>query len=214
MPLKTRILRIATEAIDEPELALISDILRGEGVMVYPTETFYGLGALAFSEKAVRKVYRLKRREKGKPLSVVISDFAMAENISLPLPPLFRTITREFWPGPLTLVVKAKPLFPLEILGPGGSLAMRIPGTIWLRDLVRRLGIPITATSANISGEGEISRPEEVVKIFQGKVELIIDGGPTLGGLPSTIVDLTSEKPRLVRAGAVSLSRLQKYLVI
>jgi len=212
MPLQTRILRIDTEAVEQDKLVLISDILQSEGVMVYPTETFYGLGALAFSEKAVRKVYRLKKRERGKPLSVVISDFAMAESIACSVVPLFRTLASEFWPGPLTLVIKARPIFPPQMLGPGGSLAMRIPKAVWLRELIRRLGIPITATSANISGEEEISRSEEVLRVFRRKTDLIVDGGPTPGGWPTTIVDLTSDEPRLLRTGAVPVSRLQKYL--
>jgi L-threonylcarbamoyladenylate synthase len=211
-PMKTRFLKIDRESLGLAELRLISGVLRNDGVMVCPTETFYGLGVLAFSENAVKKVYRLKERELGKPLSVVIADIAMAEEIAAVLPPLFWTLSREFWPGPLTLVVKARPLFPKEMLGPGGSLAMRIPDAPWLRDLIRHLNAPITATSANLSGTGEISRPEDIIEIFKGKVDLIIDGGRTAGGLPSTIVDLASDQPRLLRAGAVPLSRLQKYL--
>ncbi len=210
--MKTRVLKIDRESLGQAELKLVSGVLRNDGVMVFPTETFYGLGVLAFSENAVKKVYRLKERERGKPLSVVISDIAMAEEIAAVLPPFFWTLSHEFWPGPLTLVVKARPLFPEEMLGPAGSLGMRIPDAPWLRDLIRHLDAPITATSANLSGTGEISRPEDVIEIFQGKVDLIIDGGQTPGGLPSTIVDLASEQPRLLRAGAVPVSRLQKYL--
>jgi len=82
----------------------------------------------------------------------------------------------EFWPGPLTLVLKAGPVFPADMLGPGGTLAMRVPGVPWLRDLIHSLGEPITATSANISGKGEISDPAEIVRIFRGKADVIVDG--------------------------------------
>jgi L-threonylcarbamoyladenylate synthase len=212
MPVNTRIVKIHSATLDQDQLKLVSDILLKDGVMAYPTETFYGLGALALSEKAIQKIYRLKKRERGKPLSVVISDIAMAEEIAAALPPLFRTLSREFWPGPLTLVVKAKPLFPPSMLGPGGTLAMRVPDALWLQELVRHLDVPLTATSANLSGEEDISEPEEIIKIFSGKSDLIVDGGPTRGGLPSTILDLTSERPRLLRAGAVPITLLQKYL--
>ncbi|MDP2914179.1 MAG: L-threonylcarbamoyladenylate synthase [Candidatus Aminicenantes bacterium] len=212
MRTKTQIIKIDQGAITPDALRSISGILQGGGVLAYPTETFYGLGALASSEKGIAKVYRLKRRDRGKPLSIVISDVKMAEEIALSMPPVFRALAGEFWPGPLTLVLTAKAVYPSALLGPGGSLAMRVPGVPWLRDLVRYLGVPITATSANISGHGEISDPEKIVQEFRGKVDLIVDGGPTPGGLPSTIVDLTLDRPRILRAGAVSAAALRKYL--
>ncbi len=211
MAVKTCMIRIDQGGIAPAGALLISDVLRRDGVLVYPTETFYGLGALSSSKKGIKKVYRLKRRDRGKPLSIVIADTAMAEESAASIPPLFRVLAREFWPGPLTLVLKAKPVFPEDMLGPGGTLAMRVPGLPWLRELLHSLGEPITATSANISGEGEISDPERVVREFRGKADLIVDGGPTPGGLPSTIVDLTSAEPRILRAGAVPAGALRKY---
>jgi L-threonylcarbamoyladenylate synthase len=210
--MKTKILKMEGENIGPEPLVMISDILDGDGVMAYPTETFYGLGVLALSEKAIEKVYRLKERERGKPLSVIIADLAMAEKIAVSLPPLFLTLAGEFWPGPLTLVVQAKLLFPSNMLGRDRSLAMRVPAVSWLRALVRHLGAPITATSANISGQREISTSDDVIAAFQGTVDLIIDGGRTPGGRPSTIVDLTGARPLILRAGAVPASALRKYL--
>jgi L-threonylcarbamoyladenylate synthase len=210
--MKTKILKMGEENIGPEPLAMISEILDNDGVMAYPTETFYGLGVLALSEKAIEKVYRLKERERGKPLSVIIADLAMAEKIAVSLPPLFRPLAREFWPGPLTLVVRAKPLFPSSMLGRDRSLAMRVPAVSWLRALVRHLGVPITATSANISGQREISTSDDVIAAFQGAVDLIIDGGRTPGGRPSTIVDLAGTRPLILRVGAVPASALRKYL--
>jgi len=212
MAVETRVIRIDQGGIAPADVLLISEVLRDDGVLVYPTETFYGLGALASSGKAIQKVYLLKSRDRGKPLSIVISDTAMAEESAASIPPLFRVLAREFWPGPLTLVLKVRPVFPADILGPGGTLAMRVPGVPWLRELIHSLGEPITATSANISGAAEISDPAKVVQEFRGKAGLIVDGGPTPGGLPSTIVDLTSDRPRILRAGAVPAAALRKYL--
>jgi L-threonylcarbamoyladenylate synthase len=213
MTLATLILKIDPEAPDPAVLDRIVAVLRGGGTMVFPTETFYGLGVLATSAAAVGKVYALKKRDAGKPLSVVIADVGMAGDVAGPLSAPFAALAREFWPGPLTLVATARPsLFPSGMLGPGGSLAMRVPGTPWLRECVRRLGAPVTATSANLSGETEISRPEDAVALFEGNVDLIVDGGPTPGGLASTIVDLTSAPPRLVRAGAVPEAALRRFL--
>jgi L-threonylcarbamoyladenylate synthase len=136
----------------------------------------------------------------------------MAERIALDPPHVFWTLAREFWPGPFTLVIRARPLFPGEMLGPNDSLAVRIPDHLWLRQLVKKAGFPITATSANISGAKEISRPEEIIEIFKDKLGLIVDGGETPGGLPSTIIDLTCDKPRLIREGAVPSRLFIPYL--
>jgi L-threonylcarbamoyladenylate synthase len=136
----------------------------------------------------------------------------MAESVAENPPALFHMLAKKFWPGPLTIVVRARPLFPPAMLGPGGSIAMRVPGLPWLCDLVGRLGVPMTATSANISGRGEISDPAQVIAEFEGKVDAIVDGGPAPGGLPSTVLDLTSAPPRIVREGAVPLSAFKKYL--
>ena len=207
----TRILNIDPVAPDPEALAAAAAALRADGILAYPTETFYGLGGLAFSARAVERIYGLKQRDRGKPLSVVIADLDMASEITDVLSPLFLDLAREFWPGPLTLVARARPLFPPAMLGPGASLAMRVPGTKWLREFLRLLGAPVTATSANLSGGPEISRPEEVIALFRGKVDIIVDGGPTPGGLPSTIVDLTSDKPVIVRPGAVSEAALRRF---
>jgi L-threonylcarbamoyladenylate synthase len=212
MPKQTQIIEIKPGPVDAAKIAKIADILHKDGVMAYPTDTFYGLGAGAYSERAIRKIYLLKKRERGKPLSVVISGIDMAEKVAASLPPAFSDLSRKFWPGPLTLVIKAKPLFPPQMLGPGGSLALRLPDVPWLLELVRQMDVPITATSANISGDKEIDTREEVIEIFSGKVDLIVDGGKTPGGLVSTIVDLTSAKPRVLREGAVPSERLRRYL--
>jgi L-threonylcarbamoyladenylate synthase len=212
MPLQTQIVELKPGPMDPMNVRQITEIIQRDGVMAYPTDTFYGLGASAYSERALQKVYRLKKRDRGKPLSVVISGIEMAEKISVSLPPIFEELSREYWPGPLTLIIKAKPLFPPRILGPAGSLALRLPDVPWLLELVRQMNTPLTATSANISGAKEIADPGEVIRIFRWKVDLIVDGGPTPGGLPSTIVDLTSEKPRILREGAIPESRLRRYL--
>ena len=211
MTVPTRILKIDPAVYDSEGLVPAAAALRAGGVMAYPTETFYGLGGLAFSEQAVDRIYGLKQRDREKPLSVVISDLETAVEIAGPLPPIFLELARAFWPGPLTLIARSRPLFPPRMLGPGGTLAMRVPGTVWLRGFLRMLGAPVTATSANLSGGLEISRPEEVIELFRGKVDIIVDGGPTPGGLPSTIVDLTSDRPVLVRPGAVPEAALRRF---
>jgi L-threonylcarbamoyladenylate synthase len=210
--MKTRVVGIDPSDPETDVLRSVAGILAADGVMAYPTETFYGLGAILFSRKAVRRVFRLKARDAGKPLSLIVSDIDMIERIAAEPPPIFLTLAGEFWPGPLTLVLKAAPSFPPELAGPGHTVAVRIPPAAWLRELVAEIGLPITATSANISGEKEVSDPAEVLRLFDGKVNVIVNGGPTPGGLPSTIVDISGDSPRILREGAVPASALSAFL--
>lgn len=191
----------------------VADALLADAVAACPTETFYALGAAAFSKKAVRKIYRLKRRDASKPLSVIASDLDMVGEIAAGLGPAFTALAGEFWPGPLTIVLPAAAGVPEFLLGPGRTIAVRIPPVPWLRALVREMSEPLTATSANLSGESELSDPGAVTALFAGKIDLIIDGGPTPGGQPSTIVDLAGDRPRILREGRIPASRLEPFLL-
>ena len=210
--MKTLIVRIEPEKVPDDVIETVADILLRDGMMAYPTETFYGLGAVCFSGKAVRRIYRLKARDAGKPLSLIVSDLDMIAVIADVPPPVFFPLASEFWPGPLTLVLKASPSFPARLTGPGHTIGVRIPPVSWLRRLVHEVGLPITATSANISGEGEISDPAEILRTFNDKVDIIMDGGATPGGRASTIVDITGPMPRILRKGAVPVGKLEQYL--
>jgi L-threonylcarbamoyladenylate synthase len=208
MPCSSRIIRLPDGAADPFIQAEIAVLLRADGVMAYPTDTFYGLGVNAFSAAAVEKIYALKQRDRGKPLSVVVADPAQARSAASIVPPVLDTLAAEFWPGPLTLVFKAGPAFPPKMLGPGGTIALRVPALAWLRGLLRLTGFPITATSANLSGDGELDDPAAVRRVFDGRIDLIVDGGRTPGGAPSTIVDLSGDAPRLLRPGAILWDRI------
>jgi len=210
--MKTEMLKIDPELLEADKIHRIADVLRRDGTIAYPTETFYGLGAAAFSSKAVRKIYRLKRRVRGKPLPVVVSDLQMAKDIVTEIPPFFSALAQDFWPGPLTLVVRASSVLPRDLLGRDGTIGLRLPSPAWLRELVRQLACPLTATSANVSGEREISDPREVIRLFYGKVNLVVDGGLTPGAMPSTVVDLSRGKAEILREGAIPRSILKKYL--
>jgi len=210
--LKTRILRVDPAAVDAGALGEISAVLARGGLMAYPTETFYGLGAAAFYARAVARVFELKGRNRGKPLPLIAADLDMVGKIAGPLPDAFRALAAEFWPGPLTLVLKAAPDLPAHLRGPGGSVAVRIPPVAWLRKLAYGLSQPLTATSANLSGEKEISEAADVLTSFDRRVELIVDGGRTPGGAPSTILDLTTPEPRILRPGAVPETKIRAVL--
>jgi len=212
MAVETRIIKIKPDLVEGDKIKAIAEVLKREGVIVYPTDTFYGLGASCFSEKAIKKVYRLKRRSLSKPLSLLVSGMDMVQSIADDIPSLFWELAEKFWPGPLTIILKASSQLPRSFLGPKNSIGIRLPDILWLQELMNEAGFPITATSANISGEREIIRPEKVMAIFCGKVDLIADGGKAKGVLPSTVLDLTSSKPEIRREGALPRSILEKYL--
>jgi L-threonylcarbamoyladenylate synthase len=211
--IETRIVRIGPPGADKalPPGDVARALMDG-AVAAYPTETFYALGAAAFSRKAVDRIFRLKKRDPSKPLSFIASDMDMVKAVSASPPPGFLVLAGEFWPGPLTLVLPAAPGLPEFLLGPGRTIAVRIPPLAWLRALVSELDEPLTATSANLAGEKELSDPSEVMALFSGQVEIIIDGGPTPGGLPSTIVDLAGERPRVLREGKIPAVRIEALL--
>ncbi|HUT08629.1 MAG TPA: L-threonylcarbamoyladenylate synthase [Candidatus Latescibacteria bacterium] len=210
--MKTRFIGIDPVGENAAQVGEIAAALLEDAVAAYPTETFYALGAAAFSRKAVKRVYGLKNRDAGKPLSVIASDLDMVREISASPHPSFRLLAEEFWPGPLTLVLPAAAGLPEFLLGPGRTIAVRIPPLSWLRVLVKEIGQPLTATSANLSGEKELADPAEVIALFRDKVEVVVDGGPSPGGVPSTIVDLTSPEPRVLRIGTIPEIRILAVL--
>ena len=211
-PATARIIKISSKKIEEEKVRLIANTLKQGGVIAYPTDTFYGLGADCFSAEALQRIYRIKKREARKPFPVLISDLPMVKDLAAEIPAAFRALTAKFWPGPLTLVIKAAARLPAELVGVNRTIGIRLPNVTWLRELIRKVGFPIIATSANISGAGEIDSAEEVIRQFQDKVDLIVDGGRTPGGRPSTVVDLTGERPVVVREGAILRTALERLI--
>jgi L-threonylcarbamoyladenylate synthase len=176
------------------------------GVVAFPTETFYGLGANAMDPEAVTRIYSIKGRPESKPLLVLVDSVKMAESLAAEVPEVARELMARHWPGPLTLVFKAAPEIPEELIAGTGTIGIRMPGHPVALGLVRAAGLPVTAPSANLSGAEPPTTAESVRAVFEGKIDLILDGGPTTGGLPSTILDVSVTPPRLIRQGAVILS--------
>ncbi len=211
MDIDTKVLEIDPQWIEADEIKIIAEVLRAGGIMAFPTDTVYGLGANCFALSAIQKIYSLKEREPSKPLPILISRRSMVQSLADEVPSLFWVLTENFWPGPLTLVLKASSELPKELIGPGESVGIRLPDIGWLQRLINNVGFPITATSANISGENEIDDPDRIKDIFFRKVDLIVDGGKTRVILPSTVVDLSSPTPKILREGAVHSSDIEKY---
>jgi L-threonylcarbamoyladenylate synthase len=209
---KTRIIRINPDKAETRQIQLIHGILSRGGVIVYPTDTYYGLGANGFQEEAVKKIFELKTRESTRPLPVLVADVNMALEMAAEIPAIFHRLSAEFWPGPLTLVLKAAAFLSPSLVGTGKTIGVRLPAVSWIQKLIRQAGFPLVATSANISGQAEIAAVEKVIEVFDHKVDLILDGGKAPGLRPSTVLDLTSGKAVLVREGAIPKLRLSRYL--
>ncbi len=209
--MKTEILKLEAGRTGNA-LSTAAAVLRRDGIIVYPTDTFYGLGACCYSREAIRGIYRIKGREFQKPLLVLVSSREMMDEITEKRPAAAEALMDAFWPGPLTLVLPASPRIPRELMGGSQAVGVRLPDHPETRDLVRQAGFPVTATSANAAGGENIRRADRAVEYFSGKVDLILDGGDTRGGLSSTVLECTSPLPKILRAGALPAELLKPYL--
>ncbi|MFC2168694.1 L-threonylcarbamoyladenylate synthase [Acidobacteriota bacterium] len=210
--MKTEIIKVDTNRFDRDQFDLIKTVLKKDGIMAYPTDTFYGLGVNGFSESAIRKVYKLKMRDLSKPLSVFIADISELDALVENIPPIFESLSNEFWPGLLTMVFRASKKLPEILIGRSRSIGVRYPDFEWLRALIRHTGFPVTATSANFSDEKETSFNQCVHEDFFGKIDLIVDGGQTPGFMSSTVIDISTGTVKILREGALPASLFRKYL--
>ena len=191
---------------DNDALQRALDILRNGGLVAFPTDTVYGLGALAFDGKAVESIYFAKNRPVEKAIPVLIWDVSDLEKISDDIPGRTRILASRFWPGPLTVLVPKKLTLP-ESVSATSTVAVRVPDHLVARELLRIAG-PMAVTSANISGQASPSTAEEVLAQLNVRIDLIIDGGTTPGGVPSTLVDCSSDEIKILRAGPITLADL------
>jgi L-threonylcarbamoyladenylate synthase len=200
--------RVLAVAATDPAPAALRDAvstLRSGALVAFPTETFYGLGASALDARAVRRVFEVKGRPESKPLLVLVDSVEMVTALAAEIPTTARELMARHWPGPLTLVLRSAPAVPEEITAGTGTVGLRLSAHPLARALVRALGAPITAPSANPSGAPPPTTADAVLRHFEGRIALVLDAGPTPGGLASTVLDLTVEPARVLRQGAVRL---------
>ncbi len=203
----------SSEASRKP-VETIQSVLDSGGVIAFPTDTFYGLGADPFNPKAVSKIFRIKQRPADKPLLVLIHSQDQVDRLTDQITPLAKILMGNFWPGSLTLLFEAAAGLPGELTAGTGKVGIRLPAHQFTVQLLERLGRPLTAPSANISGQPAPKAIWELANTLGGDLDLIVDGGPTPGGPPSTILDATTNPPTLVREGAVSRRDLGLVLPI
>ena len=206
--MKTRIL-----PADSPQTAAIAaQIIKENGLVAIPTETVYGLGANGLSEEAVAKIFEAKGRPQDNPLILHVADAQDMERFCRDIPPAAYALAEAFWPGPLTIVLPAKGCVPKRTTGGLDTVAVRCPDNAVTRQIIRLSGVPIAAPSANLSGKPSTTTAEHVRHDHDGKIPLIVDGGSCRVGVESTIVDLTEERPRLLRPGGIGPEALLEVL--
>ncbi|HEY9073641.1 MAG TPA: L-threonylcarbamoyladenylate synthase, partial [Desulfobaccales bacterium] len=184
-------------------------LLLSDGVLALPTETYYALAVNPFDEAALARLFALKARPPEKPVLVLIAAPESLSRLAREVPEAASRLIAAFWPGPLTLILPARPDLPRRLTGGTGTIGVRQPRQPLVCRLMATLGLPLTGTSANRSGQEPLTEASEVAREFGGEVDLILDAGPCPGGLPSTIVDVSAAPPFLVRAGAISTNLLR-----
>jgi tRNA threonylcarbamoyl adenosine modification protein (Sua5/YciO/YrdC/YwlC family) len=180
-------------------------VLRG-GVIAFPTDTVYGLGCSLLDVAAVEMVGRLKRRAPEYAYISLIPDPSQALGLALSVSGVAKRLIDRYWPGPLSLVFVAAEIVPMRVRGSGGTIALRCPNDVLSHALLQRIGGPMVSSSANLSGRPPAATAEEVVATFGNQLDLVLDGGPRQGGVPSTLVDVSGPRPKLLRRGALDVT--------
>lgn len=198
--------------LDEDILQQAAAIIKKGGLVAFPTETVYGLGANGLDSKAVSAIYAAKGRPSDNPLILHVADTAMVKGLSRNLPDKATMLMKKFWPGPLTLVIPKAKHIPAEVTGGLATVAVRMPDHPVALALIRAAGLPIAAPSANKSGRPSPTRAEHVQADLQGRIDAILDGGPAGLGLESTVLDLTGAVPVILRPGGVTYEQLKEVL--
>ena len=212
--MQAEIIKISQETPEASLVNYVAEKIKAGHVLGMPTDTFYGLAADPFNLRAVERVYEIKSRSRHKPLSLLIEDVDQAEDLARPLPEEFYNLARKFWPGPLTIIVQASSKLPLKVTANSGNVALRVPSAKIPLAVVQAAGIPITATSANLSGATECTTAVQVRDQLQERISIIVDGGTSPRDVASTIVDLSADDGnwRVIREGAIPTQEITAFL--
>lgn len=191
---KTIVLRIDARCPDKKLIKRAAKVLRSGGLVAFPTETVYGLGANLLKKKAVAALYKVKRRPKGKPFTVHIADIASAKSLGCKVTKEAKALIARYWPGPLTLIVAERR---------GRKTGLRMPANAVALSLIKEAGVPVAAPSANLSGKAPPTDADSVLKQLDGEIPMLLDAGRTDVGIESTVIDMTVSPPKILREGAI-----------
>ena len=196
----------------EDKIGAAAKILRDGGLVGIPTETVYGLGANALDGTAVKRIFEAKGRPQDNPLIIHVTGAQWLPRYCADVPPLAYVLARKFWPGPLTMILKRRPIIPDETTAGLDTVAVRCPNHPVTLAIIREAGIPIAAPSANLSGRPSCTTAQDVLEDMDGRISGVVDGGPCAVGVESTILDLTCDPPRLLRPGGLPLEDLERLI--
>ena len=198
------------EKISEESIQLAGEVLKQGGIVAFPTDTVYGLGAVCTNDEAVQKIFAAKGRDEGKPLSILVASVEQAEQIALEIPEKARRLMEKYWPGALTLVLKKRPEISGKVSAGRETIGLRMPDSRVAVKLLEAAGIPLAAPSANTSGKRSSVSAEDVIADLAGRVDMILDGGRCPVGISSTVVDLTGESPVILREGSITKTMIDE----
>jgi L-threonylcarbamoyladenylate synthase len=210
--MKTTILRVNPIEPESWAIEQAIKLLKAGEIIAFPTDTVYGVGADPFNEKAVDRIFTAKKRPRDKPFQVLISNQSHIESITESQLEIINELASEFWPGALTMVVPARENFPRWVTCGLDTVGVRMPANKIALELIEAFG-PIAATSANISGFPDPVNAREVIEYLGGSLPLIIDGGPTPGNIPSTVMDISVNPPVVLRHGKLTIEELNRVLL-
>ena len=198
-----------TNNIDYTKLKKPAEIIRSGGIVIFPTETVYGIGVNGLDEKAIKKLYEVKQRPLNKPISLLVSNIDMIKKVAKDITELEYLLMEKFFPGPLTIILKKKDIVPDVLAANNDTVGVRMPANKIALELIEYSGVPIATPSANISGKPSGTNLKDIMKDFEGKVDYFIDGGQSEIGLPSTIVQVIDGVPHILRQGSIKEEDLQ-----
>lgn len=201
--MKTSVLKTDPRRPDKKVIAAAAKVIRQGGLVAFPTETVYGLAANLLNEDAIKALYAVKERAQNKPFTVHIADLNIIRKMGCSITAQARRLIEKFWPGPLTIVLKSKT---------GPKIGFRMPANKVALELIKSAGLPVVAPSANLSGSKPPTDAEGVLKELNGKIDIVIDAGPTDVGVESTVIDLTVYPPVILREGAIKRGQIEKSL--
>lgn len=209
-----RIIKIDPENPDVKKINEAVAVLKKGGLIAFPTDTFYGLGVDTANSEAVGRVYAVKKRDYKKPILILIDDKNGVSKYVKEMPDIAKKLMDKFWPGPLTLIFYASAKLPLALLGDTMKIGIRVPGNPVTRLFLKIAGFPVTATSANLSGEPSPSAPKDVIANLGEKIDIILDAGRTTGIKESTVIDITEYPPVCIREGMITAKEIEDFLGI
>ena len=209
---QTRIIRVDPIYPNVKDIKVCAEVIRSGGLVAFPTETVYGLGANAYDREAVKKIFIAKNRPPDNPLIVHICDFKQLENIVTEIPDKALRLVKNAWPGPLTIILPKHSSVPDEVTAGLDTVAVRMPAHPVALKLIELSGVPIAAPSANLAGRPSPTTPSHVIQDLYGRVDIIIDAGETFFGVESTIINLLTEPPTLLRPGPLPIEKIEEFL--